>query len=302
MERANEDAAEPGNVTARDVDAAHAEAVRAKKDLDDAESRLASIVDRQRQLTRKLNRYELTRKARDLCDNYTTRQGGLFILIFGACLIIMVVCHALGLPFVLWAIVFLAAFASASFAGTRLFTPNDDQLKAQADELKKDVGSVVVERARAATRVSEARNRFQQGLLTYQGAFGQLQTRLDPLRSTNWQSLEAAPFADFVTEALRAHGYEVARATAGGDKAVDLIAAKTGHRVLVQVRVAPNWTVGADAVEQARSGELMHECDGCAVITNSTFAPGAVRAARAAECLLIDREQIPLLIEGKVRI
>jgi hypothetical protein len=289
-------------VTARDVDAAHAEAMRAKAELDEAEGRYASIAARQRRLTRRLKRYALTQRARELCDNYTTRQGGLFILIFGACLMIMVVSHALGLAFVLWAILFLAAFASASLAGTQLFTPSDEQLKAWADDLKTDVGSVVVERAQAATRLSEAKNRFQQGLLTYQGAFGQLQTRLDPLRSTGWQSLAAVPFADFVTEALRAHGYEVSRETAIGEKAVDLIAAKPGYRVLVHVRVAPNWTVGADAVEQARSNETIHECDACAVITNSAFAPGARRAARAAECLLIDREQIPLLVEGKVKV
>jgi hypothetical protein len=180
-------------VIATDVEAAHAEAQRAKAQLDEAESRLAPIVERQRQLIRRLRQRELVQRAREICDNYTTRQGGLFILIFGACLMIMVVCHALGLPFVLWAFLFLAV-------------------------------------------------------------------------------------------------------------AVDLIAAKTGFRVLVQVRVTSNWTVGADAVEQARSGETAHECDCCAVITNSTFAPGAVRAARAAECLLVDREQIPLLIEGKVRV
>jgi HJR/Mrr/RecB family endonuclease len=302
MERPNGDAAEPVNVNATDVDAAHAEAVRAKAELDDAERRRMAIVERHRRMTRRLMRWELIRRARRLCDNYTTRQGGLFILIFGACLIIMVVSHALGLPFFLWAILFLAAFTTASFAGTLLFTPSDAQLAEDVDALNKEAGSVVIQRAQAATRVSEAKNRFQQCLLTYQGAFGHFQTRLDRLRSTNWQSLAAVPFAEFVAEVLGAHGYEVSRGTATGDKAVDLIACKTGYRALIHVRVAPNWTVGADAVDQTRTSETVHACDGCAVITNSTFAPGARRAAKAAECVLVDREEFPLLIEGKVKV
>jgi hypothetical protein len=302
MERVAGGPEETRPVTATDVDAAHAEAFRAKKELDLAERHLAPIVERQRKLAHRLKRCELTQRARALCDNFTTRQGGLFIVIFGACLMIMVVCHALGLPFFLWAILVLAAFSGASFAGTRLFTPNDEQLKARADDLKNQVASVVVERPPAATRVAEAKSRFQQCLLTYQGAFGHFQTRLDRLRTTNWRSLESIAFADFVAEVLRALGYAVVRGKVTEDKAVDLIAARTGYRVLIQVRVAPKWTVGADAVDHAHSAEMTHECDRCAVITNSTFAPGARRAARAVDCLLIDREQIPLFIEGKARV
>jgi hypothetical protein len=304
MEQPNREATEIATVTITDVDAAHTEAARAKAQLDDAEDRFSGIVGRQRHLKRRLNRYKLTRRARELFDNWTTRHGGLFITIFGPCLMVLVVCHALGLPFFLWAILFLAVFTTASFAGTQLFTPNDEQLAALADALSKEDVSVVIQKAQAATRVSQAKSLFDQCLLKYQGAFGHFQRRLDRLRATDWASLEAIPLADFLAEVLGARGYDVSTPTraASADPAVELIVSKSGFRTAIHVKGHPDSRVGNDAVQHARTSETLHSCDGCAVITNSTFTPSARRAAQELECLLIDQEQIPLLIEGKVRI
>lgn len=302
MERTKRDFDEIPIVTAHDADRAHAGALKAKVDFDNAENDLKAIVARQRQTTRRVRRYQLTRRARELCDNWTTREGGLFITVFAPCLVAVAVCHALGLPFFLWALLFLLVFISACFAGTQLFTPGDAALTAKIDSLHVELAALFDQKIQAKAKVTAAKQLFDRELSHYQQINNQFHTRLNRLRSTNWQALQGIPFEEFLAEVFREWGYTVISTKTGADQGIDLVVSKDKQKTAIQVQGYHNASIESAAIEEACAGKTIYGCQRCAVITNSTVTPSARRAARERDCLLIDQVQIPLLIEGKLSV
>ncbi len=52
---------------------------------------------------------------------------------------------------------------------------------------------------------------------------------------------------------------------------------------------------------EALAGKLYYGCDGCAVITNSSFTPMA-RELATVGCVLIDGVRLPDLIQGRIEV
>lgn len=119
------------------------------------------------------------------------------------------------------------------------------------------------------------------------------------LLATNWRDLRDVPFEDFLVRVFRSLGYQVRTTKRTGDQGVDLIATRGGRALAVQAKGYAG-SVGNDAVQQAHTGMVFYRCDECAVITNSRFTRGARTLAARVRCVLIDGDQIPALINGRV--
>jgi Restriction endonuclease len=116
---------------------------------------------------------------------------------------------------------------------------------------------------------------------------------------TDWRGLRGVPFEGFLANVFRALGYQVETTKASGDQGVDLILTGKGKRIAVQAK-GYEGNVSNHAVMEANSGMKYYKCDLCMVITNSSFTRAAVEHATGVNCLLVDGDHIPNLIEGRI--
>ncbi|MEO2014189.1 MAG: restriction endonuclease [Fuerstiella sp.] len=123
--------------------------------------------------------------------------------------------------------------------------------------------------------------------------------RLNRLYQRNWRAMRDVQFENFLEEVLRAQGYVVETTAVTGDQGVDLVVAKNGVRVAIQVKGYLN-AVGNAAVQQAFAGMAHYGCQTCAVITNSRFTSSAVELANSTDCLLIHEENFRDFVLGKI--
>src|SRR5262249_42207565 len=115
-------------VTENDVLSAQSESRRASEELKIAERRVAQIEASEKSLSRKLVLNGWIRRVRRLCDDWTTRTGGLVILSVSPLMIVLVACNLLGLPARFWMIPLIPVLSLTVFMGTKLFQPDDKTL------------------------------------------------------------------------------------------------------------------------------------------------------------------------------
>jgi len=289
-------------VTETDVERAQSKTLQARAKLDDTEYRLSNTVQRERQLTQGLKSHRRIIKIRQLCDDWTTRIAAVVLLMSIPSMLVLVPCHAFGLPLFFWTIPLLCILSAAGFLGRWLFKPDDATLTLEMDSWERELGALEVQKRQTEAEVSKAEGQFNECYLKYQSVLKHFQSRINRLRSTDWRVLQAIPFENFLAEVFLEWGYEVETTKASGDQGVDLIISKDGIRIAIQAKGYLSSTVGNDAVQQAHTGMTIYRCHRCAVITNSTFTASARQAAAAVGCVLIDGESIPLLIDGQLRI
>ena len=108
-------------------------------------------------------------------------------------------------------------------------------------------------------------------------------------------------FEEWCAALLRKHGFNPVRVVGGsGDQGMDLVAIRHGKKWLVQCK-RYRKPVGNKAVQEAYAGKTYHHCQKAAVMSNTTFTPGAVNLAKATGVLLWDRETLErLLKKGKL--
>ena len=124
-------------------------------------------------------------------------------------------------------------------------------------------------------------------------------SRKSRLLASDWRSLRSVPFEEFLAEVFVELGFVVEMTKTTGDQGVDLIVQKNGRRIAIQVKGYFD-SVGNSAVQAAHTGMAYYRCSSCAVITNSRFTAAARDLAERVGCVLIDGEQIPTLIHGKL--
>lgn len=112
--------------------------------------------------------------------------------------------------------------------------------------------------------------------------------------------MQGIEFENFLADVFLELGYKVETTKVTGDQGVDLVASKNGRSIAIQAKGYPSTTVGNKAVQEAHAGMGFYGCDVAVVITNSTYTSGARELAERIGCLLIDRDQIPSLIEGRI--
>lgn len=119
------------------------------------------------------------------------------------------------------------------------------------------------------------------------------------LLQVNFNAMTGPQFEQFVCEVCRNIGYEVEHTGQSGDQGIDLIAATPAGRVAIQAKCY-SGSVGNAAIQEAYAGMKYYGCQGCVVITNSTFTRSARDLAGPTECILIDGSQIEALIRRKI--
>ncbi len=109
-------------------------------------------------------------------------------------------------------------------------------------------------------------------------------------------------FVNFLKQVFEEHGYTVEPTGKMGQVGIDLVVQRDGRRVAIQAKGAQVGTVDQQVVQQTDAGKGRHQCASAAVITNMQFAPSARRLAEQLGCQVIDGEQIPDLIEGRIQV
>ena len=88
---------------------------------------------------------------------------------------------------------------------------------------------------------------------------------------------------------LKDSGWE-ARVTKGsGDQGVDVVAEKSGKKVVLQCK-RYSYPVGNSAVQEVLAGKSFYKADVSAVVSNQTFTPSAKELAQSSGVLLLHHE------------
>jgi HJR/Mrr/RecB family endonuclease len=301
MQAVQRDSQEPSVVTGDDVTRAQAESVAAKERLAEAQGRLVEIVKHEERLNSNLKTYGLIKRIRQFSDQWTTRIGGAILFVMAPTLLVLVLCNLVGLRPLYWTLPLLVALAASGFYGAKFFRPDDAKLNSDLDSWTRELQSVEGEKWSIAAEVSDKKSILDAADLKYRKTLDRFESRINQLRSEHWKELKAERFENFLADVFREWGYDVQTTKTTGDQGVDLIISKGGVKTAVQTKGYVS-SVGNDAIQQAHTGKSIYRCQRCAVITNSTFTPSARQAAEAVGCVLVDEEQIPLLIDGQLRL
>ena len=218
------------------------------------------------------------------CGSSSLAISAALVLIFGARLEVVLV---LGLsPFFGFALL------------PNLFPKEVRTIAFAAAQAKERVAELKCESVEARTAWQDSVRCQAQARRVYEGllrARGSLQNHL---LSADLSGMSGPAFEQFLEEAFVLNGYTVRRTGQSGDQGVDLIISRNGPRIAIQAKRYNN-PVSNDAVQQVYLGMRIHECQKCAVVTTSSFTPGAKIAAKAAGCLLVEGRDIPEIVRGK---
>lgn len=124
------------------------------------------------------------------------------------------------------------------------------------------------------------------------------QTRLQSLFARNWKALRSEPFEKYLEEVFIELDYTVQTTKVTGDQGVDLVVAKDGWKIAVQVKGYQS-SVGNGAVQEAHAGMTFYDCRASACITNSLYTASATELASKLGCVLIDENNLEELVLGK---
>ncbi len=215
-------------VTETDVNIARTESDAAKRSLDHAQDRLSKIVEIERLTTENLKLHERIRKIRLACDTTMTRVGACINFVLIPSFLILVLCHALGIPRLFWCIPLVGVLAVTAFFSIKLFRPDDAGLDSEIDSFGQQLAALQTERAETEAELSAKRSNFDSLNQRYESVRRDFTSRINLLRSTNWRVLQAVPFEEFLAEVFREWGYEVGTTKVTGDQGIDLVVSKDG--------------------------------------------------------------------------
>lgn len=123
---------------------------------------------------------------------------------------------------------------------------------------------------------------------------------LEEVDGLTWEEFE-----EFIAVLFSALGYETKQVGGKTDHGADVIASANGTRVAIQVKHRSKkrrdgslvW-VGETAVRAVVTAKPLYECSRGIVVTNSTYAPGTDRVAKAHDIELWDRERLRRELEN----
>ena len=115
------------------------------------------------------------------------------------------------------------------------------------------------------------------------GSLGVTQRTLDTLSGSDFEKL--------LERLYTARGYQVQMIGGTGDQGGDLIANKTGERILIQAK-RYKGSVGNEAVQQAAAARPFYDCATSVVVTSGYFTREAIDLAKATNVLLIGKADL----------
>jgi len=184
----------------------------------------------------------------------------------------------------------------------------DVQLQAKLQQCQRSCSQMQLQ----AEEMSNRRTLLKQQIAEYESELAntmqQLQTVLESnslervrrdLYRQNWKAMRDVEFEQFLEKVFLALGYLVETTATTGDQGVDLIVAKDGIRVAIQVK-GYHSSVSNGAIQEAFAGMAHYQCHACAAITNSRFTSSAVALAKSTNCRLIDEESFRDFVMGRI--
>lgn len=103
-------------------------------------------------------------------------------------------------------------------------------------------------------------------------------------------------YEQFCAAILERHGWTARRTKATGDQGVDIIAERSGLKVVLQCKLYGR-PVGNGAVQEAIAGAQFERARIAVVVSNAAFTAAAQQLATTAGVLLLHHEQLPMLAE-----
>jgi restriction system protein len=199
-------------------------------------------------------------------------------------------------------VILMGATLGLVLAGTcvvRLFYPSDDSRETMAASARKEADALRLSIYKALEDEKTTLGRSNLAMQTYNRLRSIAESRTHRLLISDWRCLRGHPFEDFLQAIFENLGFHVDRTKLTGDQGADLILTRDNIRIAVQAKGYAE-SVGNGAVQEALAGMSFYRCQRCAVITNSTFTASARELAGRINCSLIDCDQIPDLIRGKL--
>ncbi len=265
----------PRIVKADEVTDALAAKEKFQSHLDEASSLLSSIESRQLELEDRIQVHRRLLELRQRFDGFIGRTGSIIVLLVLSCAVMLVFCHAIGLPVVVPAILMLATSATMAHWAVRLYKPSDSQLNSELANWEHDRETLQGQEQETRYIVSRATALFREAEAKHLSLFNAFESRINRLRLIDWRILQGIPFEEFLADVFREWGFDVETTKASGDQGVDLRVTKNGVKTAVQAKGYVSSTVGNTAIQQAFTGMKFYNCDKCMVITNSTFTASA---------------------------
>ena len=265
----------PRLITVNEVQEAQLIRDRARVNYDGEQAKLADILQRQRELGRKVRINHWIEKARHLSDMSMTRVGAFINLIVLPSALALILASVLNLPVFVRAIALLAVASSVGLLGLNLFMPLDDELVRETERARSELNRLSNDKRRSEELTERAQSLLQRSESEYRHTLEEFQSRINRLRSTNWELMQGIEFENFLADVFLELGYKVETTKVTGDQGVDLVASKNGRSIAIQAKGYPSTTVGNKAVQEAHAGMGFYGCDVAVVITNSTYTSGA---------------------------
>jgi len=107
-----------------------------------------------------------------------------------------------------------------------------------------------------------------------------------------FESLTGEEFEKLLYRLFEAMGYKVEWIGKTGDQGGDLIANKSGERILIQAKCYRDRPTGNEAVQQVVGAMKYYDCNKTMVVTTSYFTDEAIALAKANNVELISKEQL----------
>lgn len=131
------------------------------------------------------------------------------------------------------------------------------------------------------------------------------QKALRALQIAHIDAMTGEEFEEYVAELLRFQGYKIRMTPRSGDYGVDIVAAKDGIKVAVQIK-RYSKKLDQKPIREAVTGMAVRQygCTKAMVVTNSTFTKAAEFLANESNCELIDREKLGewiLMFQGNLK-
>jgi HJR/Mrr/RecB family endonuclease len=111
------------------------------------------------------------------------------------------------------------------------------------------------------------------------------------LKLADVDNMGGVAFEKYVRKLLEHQGFSARVTPSTNDKGVDIVATKGDLKYAIQVKRYRS-AISRRAVSDAVAGKNYYNCNASMVITNNYFTKGAIELSEAAECRLVDRDEL----------
>lgn len=300
-------------VSETDVHQAQARCDELRRIRDEAKAQLAEIVKHQKKLQFEIRVSRSNLDRRHFYDRTMTRTGGFINYIVVSSALALIFTSLLSLP-TAWRIgLTLVGAALGAPMGAALLLESDDEIASRINRCQEELDGLSPRMREASEEAARTQEAFQVAETHYlrlreahQSRINQLreahQSRINQLLDCHWQGMAGVEFEEFLAAVFQELGYRVETTKVTGDQGVDLVVSKDGRKAAIQAKGYPGSTVGNKAVQEVHTGKTFYGCQFAVVITNSAYTSAARELAAKVGCVLIEKNQIPELIEGRLRI